>query len=127
MTPTPTPTPAGQFVSSFTLINADSDQPIQTLANGATLNLATLPTRNLNVRANTSPATVGSVVFVLSGAQTRNQTETNAPYALFGDNSGHYNPWTPALGSYTLKATPFTGSGGTGTAGTALTITFSVN
>src|SRR5207302_5318635 len=88
-TPTPTPTPAGQFVSSFTLINADTDQPIQTLNNGATLSLSALPTRNLNVRANTTPATVGSVVFVLSGTQTRNQTETTPPYALFGDTSGN--------------------------------------
>jgi large repetitive protein len=90
------------------------------------LSLSSLPTRNLNVRANTSPATVGSVVFALTGAQSENRTETNAPYSLFGDNSGDYNPWTPPLGSYTLKATPFTGSGGTGTAGTSLTINFSV-
>jgi hypothetical protein len=124
--PTPTPTPVGQFVNSFTLINADSDQPIQTLTNGATLNLATLPTKNLNVRANTVPTPVGSVVFALTGAQTRNQTEATPPYALFGDTGGDYAPWTPALGSYTLKATPFSGSGGTGTAGTPLTITFTV-
>jgi hypothetical protein len=125
-TPTPTPTPTGQFVSSFTLINADSDQPIQLLNNGATLSLGALPTRNLNVRANTSPATVGSVVFVLSGAQSRNQTESGAPYALFGDKGGNYNPWTPALGSYTLKATPFSKASGNGTAGTPLTINFTV-
>jgi hypothetical protein len=125
-TPTATPTPAGQFVSSFTLINADTDQPIQTLNNGATVNLATLPTKNLNIQANTSPTTVGSVVLVLSGRQSRNQTETTPPYALFGDTSGHYAPWTPATGSYTLKATPFSGSSGSGTAGTALTISFTV-
>jgi hypothetical protein len=52
--------PAGQAVVSFTLINADTDQPIATfdpLISGVTLNLATLPTRNLNIRANTSPST----------------------------------------------------------------------
>ena len=50
-----------------------------------------------------------------------------APYALFGDNGlGDYSPWVPAVGSYTLTARPYTGSGGTGTAGTALTISFSV-
>src|SRR5438046_4971807 len=96
------------------------------VTNGATLNLATLPTRNLNVRTNTSPATVGSVAMVLSGAQSRTQTENTAPYALFGDTGGDYAPWTPAVGSYTLKGTPFSGSGGSGTAGTSLTINFSV-
>jgi hypothetical protein len=109
------------------LINADTDQPIQTLNKGATLSLSALPTRNLNVRANTSPATVGSVALALTGAQFRSQTENAAPYALFGDTNGNYNPWTPAVGSYTLKATPFSGSSGTGTAGTALTISFTVS
>src|SRR5205085_3555973 len=90
------------------------------------LNLATLPTRNLNVRANTNPVTVGSVVFALTGTQTNNRTETNAPYSLFGDVSGNYNPWTPAVGSYTLKGTPFSGAGGSGSAGTPLTVNFTV-
>ncbi|TCZ67481.1 malectin domain-containing carbohydrate-binding protein [Flaviaesturariibacter aridisoli] len=118
--------PAGPAVSSFTLVNAANEQDIQTLANGATINLATLPSRSLNIRANTSPGTVGSVVFSLSGSQTRNATETAAPYALFGDNAGNYNAWTPAPGSYTLQATPFTGPGGSGTGGAALTLNFSV-
>jgi hypothetical protein len=116
-----------QQVASFTLINADTEQPIQTLTNGSTLNLATLPSRNLNIRANTNPATVGSVVFVLSGAQNKTVTESRSPYALFGDNTAaDYYAWTPAVGSYTLKATPFTASGGTGTAGTSLTVGFTV-
>jgi len=96
------------------------------LSNNATLSLSALPTRNLNVRANTSPVNVGSVVFALTGTQTRNQTETTPPYALFGDTNGDYAPWTPATGNYTLKGTPFSGAGGTGTAGTSLTVKFSV-
>ena len=116
----------GQSVSSYTLVNADSNADIQTLAAGAVLNLATLPTRNLNIRANTNPATVGSVVLALSGAQVRNQTESVAPYALFSDNGGAYNPWTPVVGSYTLTARPYTAASGGGTAGTVLTLAFSV-
>ncbi|MCU7550621.1 cadherin domain-containing protein [Chitinophagaceae bacterium LB-8] len=116
-----------QQVATFTLINAETDQPIQTLTNGSTLNLATLPSRSLNIRANTNPSTVGSVVFALTGAQTKNVIESRAPYALFGDNnSGDYYGWTPATGSYTLKATPFTSTGGAGTAGTSLTVGFTV-
>lgn len=121
-----TPT-TGQQVVSFTLINADTDQAIQTIANGATLNLATLPTKNLNIRANTNPSTVGSVKFVLSGAQSRTQTETTAPYALYPDASGNYSAWTPATGNYTLRATPYSAAGGGGTAGTALSINFAVS
>ncbi|WP_211325357.1 DUF5060 domain-containing protein [Larkinella arboricola] len=117
---------SGQTVTHFTLVNADKDQDIKVLSSGEQLNLASLPTRNLNIRVNTSPSTVGSVKLVLSGKQSRNQTETGAPYALFGDRDGDYNNWTPAVGSYTLKATPYSGAGATGTAGTPLTISFSV-
>jgi hypothetical protein len=120
--------PAGQAVVSFTLINADTDQPIaifDPLISGVTLNLATLPTRNLNIRANTSPSTVGSVRFRLDG-NGNYRTESGAPYTLAGDNGGNYFPWTPSLGSHTVTATPYTRSGGGGTAGTPLTVTFYV-
>jgi hypothetical protein len=113
---------AGEQVTGFTLFNADTKQAIQTLSSGSTLNLAALPTRNLNIRATTSPSTVGSVVFALSGAQSKSATESMAPYDLMGDNGA----WTPAEGSYTLKATPYSAAKGTGTAGTALTISFTV-
>ncbi|MBH8559378.1 InlB B-repeat-containing protein [Hymenobacter negativus] len=127
ITATFTATSGGQQLTGYVLVNATNGTDIQALTSGATLNLATLP-GSLNVRATTNPTTVGSVVFALSGTQTQNQTESVAPYALFGDNgAGTYNPWTPAAGSYTLTARPYTGGGGTGTAGTPLTITFSVS
>jgi hypothetical protein len=116
-------------VISFTLINADTDQPIATfdpLNDGATLNLATLPTRNLNIRANTSPAIVGSVRFGWN-TNSNYRTQNDAPYALGGDNNGNYSAWRPSrLGTQALTATPYTRSDARGTAGTALTITFSV-
>lgn len=117
-----TPT-TGPSVSSFTLVNADNDQDLGPLANGAAIDLATLPTRNLNVRANTSPSIVGSVRFTLDGAVA---VENAAPYALAGDSAGNYAPWTPTLGSHTLTATPYSGSGASGSVGTELTATFSV-
>ncbi len=126
ITATFTAVPGPQAVSSFTLVNADTNADIQPIASGATLNLATLPTRRLNIRANTSPATVGSVVFALSGAASKSQTESTAPYALFSDDNGAYNPWTPPVGSYSLTAAPYAGAGGGGTAGAALTVAFSV-
>ncbi|PVY40662.1 T9SS type A sorting domain-containing protein, partial [Pontibacter virosus] len=75
-----------------------------------------------------SPSAVGSVKFELSGAQSKTFTDSKAPYALHGDNGRgnyHYGNWNPpATGAYTLKATPYTGSKATGTAGTPLTINF---
>ncbi|MDQ3292692.1 MAG: hypothetical protein M3Q05_15505, partial [Bacteroidota bacterium] len=117
---------AGGKVVSFTLINANTNGEIQKIANGATLNLTNLPTRNLSIRADTDPSTVGSVIFNLSGAQSHTQLQTEKPYALYGDVKGDYHPWVPKIGNYTLKCTPYSGADGSGSAGASLTITFSV-
>ena len=122
-----TPPPV-QSVTSFTLINAESNQPItgfDPIAGGATINLATLPTRNVNLRANTTPATVGSVRFGLDG-NANHRTDDSAPYSLGGDTSGDYANWTPSVGTHTVSATPYSASGATGTAGTARTLSFKV-
>lgn len=131
-TPTPTPLPtlglSGQAVTSYTLINANTDVPIagfNPIAEGAILNLSTLPTTHLNMRANTTPGTVGSVRFGLDAVGNYG-TESYTPYALASDSDGDYYVWTPTLGAHTVVATPFTGQGATGTAGTALTLHFTV-
>jgi N-acetylneuraminic acid mutarotase len=111
---------------TFTLVNSATGKDIRILKEGDILNLATLPGNKLNIRANTTPATIGSVVFNLRGAITRKQIESTAPYALFGDANGRYNEWTPAIGYYTLKATPFSAANGGGNARTSLTLNFSV-
>lgn len=119
---------SGQSVVNFTLINADNDQPIaghHPIANGATLNLSALPTRRLNIRANTSPSTVGSVRFGYD-ADADYRVESGAPYALASNAGADYHAWTPTTGSHTVKATPFTGPSATGGAGAAKTLTFTV-
>ena len=113
-----------QSISSFTLLNATTDLEIGPLADGDVINLAELNGDPINVRANTSPATVGSVVFTLQGTPFR--TENAAPYALVGNSGNDYYPWSPSPGSYELQATPFPQSKGQGTAGSALTVTFTV-
>jgi N-acetylneuraminic acid mutarotase len=112
-------------VSSLSLLDANTDLPIATLADGDTIDLALTGT-DLAIEALCSPATVGSVVFALTGEQTRNQTESNAPYALFGDVAGDFTAWTPSLGDYSLTATAFSGSGGSGSPGPGLSLDFTV-
>ncbi len=111
-----------QSISSFTLFNATTDSEIGPLADGDVINLAELNGDAINVRANTSPATVGSVVFALQGANFR--TENAAPYALLGNSGNDYYPWLPTPGNYELRATPFSASKGQGTAGSSLTVNF---
>jgi hypothetical protein len=114
-----------QQVVRLTLMNADNDQPLFSITEGMTINLGDLPTQNLNVRAETLPSLVGSVRFALDG-NSNYRTETAAPYALAGDDSGNYRPWTLTVGSHTMTASPYTGSGATGAKGTPLTIGFTV-
>lgn len=126
-TPPPPPPPA-QSVASFTLINAETDQPIagyDPIPSGANINLFTLPTRNVNIRANTSPATVGSVRFGWDGNASY-RTDDEAPYSLGGDNAGDYTTWELPTGNHTLTGTPYAGAGATGAAGTAHTLSFKV-
>ena len=109
-------------VTHFTLVNADSNSDIVTLTHGDTLNLSSLPTSQLNIRANTSPATVDSVTISLSGATSKSQTESVAPYALWGDQSGDYNAGFLNPGTHSLTATPTL----SGSSGTPLTLSFTV-
>ena len=121
------PSNAAISVTSLTLINADTDQPIagfNPIINNATINVASLPTRRLNIRANTNPATVGSVAFTFDSQATI--LENMAPYAFKSDAGGNYAVWTPSLGEHTLRSRPYSNANAGGAAGTALSIVFTV-
>ncbi|MEO0332358.1 MAG: malectin domain-containing carbohydrate-binding protein, partial [Bacteroidota bacterium] len=94
------------------------------MSEGDIINLQELNGDALNVNANTDPATVGSVKFILQGASFR--TENAAPYALAGNSGANYADWRPTPGDYVIEAIPFTQARGQGTAGTSLTINFTV-
>ena len=119
--------PAGQAVISFTLINADTNQDIMGLTNGMTISFAALGTPRLNIRANTSPAIVGSVKFGFD-ASSNYRTENGTPYALAGNSNNplDYYAWSPSIGSHTITGTPYTSSNAGGTKGSALIVNFTV-
>lgn len=118
----------GPLVASFTLIDVDTGKPVagfDPVPDDATLALASLPPR-INLRANTLPATVGSVVFGFDGNASFN-LQNGPPYAAyaFGDK-GRYQAWTLLPGSHALTATPYAAARGGGDAGGALTLSFKV-
>jgi hypothetical protein len=117
-----TPQPAGPTVTGFSLIDANVDQVLGDLEEGAIIQLE--PGDNLSVRANTDPAMVGSVIFNLNGQNV--QTENVTPYALAGDSNGDYAGFPFSEGDYVLTATPFSDSNGSGTEGASLTVSFSI-
>ncbi len=115
-------------VTGFTLIDADTDQPVaghDPLADGTILDLDKLPASRLNIRANTEPATVGSVRFG-HDHEPGYRTENSAPYAVGGDSGGDYEAWPIGPGEHALTATPYADRDGAGEAGTALSIRFQV-
>ena len=114
-------------VIGFTLINADNDLDIADIRDGDVINLAELPSRNINIIAkihpDSLPLEIGSIVFKLNGYKT---IENTIPYSLKGDDLGNYNAWTPDEGDYELVATPFTEAYGKGTPGENFTINIKV-
>jgi type 1 glutamine amidotransferase len=116
--------PQGPKVTSFVLVNADSDQDIGQINEGDVFNLAEIGTLNLNVRAEVEEGTE-SVIFDYNG-QSNFQTENLPAYALAGNTGNNYDAWTPDLGSNTITATAYTQDKGQGVAGKPLTVNFTV-
>lgn len=112
-------------VAGLTLVNANTDKDIQPLFDGAVINLDAIGTTSLNIRADVVGA-VQSVKFALTGSKTKNQLENGVPYSMAGDNGADYSSYTLGPGVYRLKAQAFSGSNGTGSAGGAVDIEFTV-
>ncbi|HLY26405.1 MAG TPA: hypothetical protein VKQ72_08705, partial [Aggregatilineales bacterium] len=114
--------PPSQSVTGFSLFDADTKKLIGVLQNNQTISLSSLPTRNLNIGAQTAPANVGSVVFGLDG-QANFHVENYSGYFLEGKSGAS---WVPALGMHTVTATPYTEKQGLGAPGMADSITINV-
>jgi hypothetical protein len=128
-TSTPTTT-SGQSQLSFYLVNAETEKDVLTITDGQTISLSALKLSKVNIRAVISTSEPGSVKFSLTGPQSRTYTDNKAPFALHGDNGSgnfYYGNWDPpAVGIYTLKATPYSSDNAGGTAGTSKKITFTI-
>ncbi len=110
-------------IVDFVLVNADNNQDIGPLQSGDLLVADELPTQNLNIRANTRPAEVGSVSFTRNG--TFFNLENVFPYAFGQDINGNYLPVNFASGDYVIGATAFSEGGAGGEAGRTRAVSFS--
>lgn len=112
-------------VTSFSLINADTNEVLGTLNEGDVIDYNALGTSNINIVANADNIGGGSVVFSLNGEENF-RTENVAPYALAGDISSDFNAIELPLGQNIVIATSFTGPRGTGEQGASVGVTFDV-
>ena len=123
--------PSGPAVTSFSLIDTSITNVVQgspvsgydPIKNGTTISLAQVGT-SLSVRANLNVTTIGSVGFVYDAT---NHTENVTPYMLCGDNgAGVITNCNLAAGAHTITATPYSAANLAGTAGTPLTLSFTL-
>ncbi len=117
--------PSELTILGFGLVDAESDSIIMPIQENDIIDLATLPTTDLNIVAFATDD-AGSVLLELSGTLNFNRTENIAPYALFGDSSGNFSGNTLPIGDYTISATAFEGRNLSGQFGLDLSVNFSV-
>ena len=126
-----TPPPA-EVLTGFVLLDASDQSTVATLSNNAAIDLEGRSGGSFAIRADVAAnATVGSVVFSLSGAKTVSATESVAPYSLYGDhddgNGGRaLDGATLPAGTYTLSATAYAEGGGAGEALGTRSVSFEV-
>jgi uncharacterized delta-60 repeat protein len=112
---------SNQKVVSFSLINSSNNTEIMTLSDNVGIPFSQIDGISLNFRANTSPTTVGSVFFSLSGPINLSRIDNGVTYDLL-DSGGVLLP----IGNYILSAIPYSGSNRTGNVGKTTTIRFSI-
>jgi len=123
--PQPRPEPAACTLQkdSFVLVDSMTNQDLWKIQDGETIYLDSSKLSRLNIRTNAS-GEAGSVVMELDDDVTK--IERNAPYALFGDNSGDYAGGVIANGYHELTATAYPNVDGTGEACDSLTVRFTL-
>jgi hypothetical protein len=117
------------MLTGLVLINARSGARITTLSNNQVIVVNQIPGMTspaFNIDATFTGSGIQSVVFGY-GTTSRVWTENNAPWAFCG-NSG--STWSTCsllgLATHVVTATPFSARDGKGTAGTPLTVTFTI-
>jgi len=116
------------FVSAvirIVLVNTTTQQDIGQVNDGDVLIYGDLPTQ-ISARAETLPAKVGSVVFIVDGKPFK--TENDAPYSLYGNTSGgaYFPGPVPVVGRHVIEMIPYSERDGKGVAGRHLVITFEI-
>lgn len=118
-TPTATATEVSAKVLNVALVNADTESVIsgyETMPDGITLDLSSLPTENLNIWASLDPQQVHQVDISLTGTATRDHTERHYPYTFPGNTFDDGHPLHPyndfwgynfIPGAYTLTFQPY--------------------
>lgn len=110
-------------VTGLMLVNADTDEDIGLVQNGAVLVLSQLPP-NLTLRAVVT-GDAESVAFSYHN-EPNFEIDNNAPYSLGNDSGTDYQPVNLPIGQTVMTLQPYTEPNGTGEMGASLTLGFTV-
>ena len=106
----PTPAPDGEV--ALWLVDAGTDRRVALIEDGATLDAALLKSGSYSIEAAVNPSLgVQSVRMTLGG---KTQTESVAPFALFGDTNGDFAGAETPDGPQTIRVELFSGKSGGG-------------
>ncbi|MDZ7849107.1 MAG: T9SS type A sorting domain-containing protein [Owenweeksia sp.] len=109
----------GNEVTGLSLMDASNASVLRQLVDGDTINLQNTP--DFSIRADVcNEDKVNSLEFELNGNTI--QKENIQPFSIAGDNSSSYTPWNPGVGTYSLKAIPYSSGNSGGTKGVTLSI-----
>ena len=124
-------------ITGFVLVDADTERDVPDqdplVGSGAVIDLGLTP--RFNIRAETTDRTVGSIAVEVLDADgerrhfrlDRREWENFSPFAIGGDwPIGNYQPMPLGPGTYTLRATPYSGGSLTGLQGLTREVTFTV-
>jgi hypothetical protein len=96
-------------MGTFFLVNADTNTDIMPIVDGQTIDLSTLPTKNLNAKyVPSTTSKVFSVVPFFDG-KVSTSIQGEKPYSMFGDLHGAYFSNTITEGMHTFSAKVFSG------------------
>ena len=102
--------------TGLSIINADSNTSVASIANGQTFSFADIGS-NLNLVAEfgTLEDEIGSVVFdQFNGDNNEQNIENVAPFALYGDKNGNFKGQEFSAGTFSVRVRAYTESNGAG-------------
>lgn len=118
----PSPTPSGDF--AFELINGPLNKAVIGLNDGDEINIKSLDIDKFSVLVSEYPSGTESIKFSITGGQKDNTTDSDVPYALYGNNGSKFPGKDANLGNYTLNVKAYSGNSGSGTLLGQKTISF---
>ena len=96
-------------ITSIALIDAEQHRPISEftpLIDGATLDLATLPSRKLNMLFTEKPGVADVDVLLEGPNKTISRQDLCRPFTMYGNTGEYFRQWEPRTGVYHLTVTP---------------------